>query len=208
MDSKILNVFSFNELVMLRRIYNWTLNLAAHKNALLLLAVVSFFESSIFPIPPDVMLIPMILAVRERAWIIAGVCTIASVLGGIAGYGIGALLFDQVGAPILNLYNYGAKFEEFQKVYTDWGAWAVFFAGVTPFPYKVITILSGATNIDFIVFCISSFLARGFRFFIVALLLWYLGEPVRYFIERRLGLVFFLFLFLLLGGFLAIKYVF
>ena len=206
-DSKSLNEFFLTGFVMLRRIYEWTLNLAANKHALLLLAIVSFLESSIFPIPPDVMLIPMILAARNRAWLIAGVCTIASVLGGVAGYGIGALFFDQVGTPILNFYNYEAKFEEFQKVYTDWGAWAVFFAGVTPFPYKVITILSGATNLDFAVFCISSFLARGVRFFIIASLLWYLGEPVRNFIERRLGLVFLLFVILLLGGFLAIKFV-
>ena len=104
---------------MLRRIYDWTLNLAANKNALLLLAIVSFLESSIFPIPPDVMLIPMILAARNRAWLIAGVCTTASVLGGIAGYGIGALFFDLVGTPILNFYNYDAKFEEFQKRASD-----------------------------------------------------------------------------------------
>ena len=141
---------------MLRRIYGWTFELAAHKHALLALAFVSFLESSIFPSPPDIMLIPMVLATRDRAWVIASVCTASSVLGGMAGYGIGAFLFDQIGEPILNLYHYNSKFQEFQKVYTNWGAWAVFIAGVTPFPYKVITILSGATHLDFGIFSFSS----------------------------------------------------
>lgn len=191
---------------MLRRIYNWTFNLAAHKNALLVLAILSFLESSLFPIPPDVMLIPMVLAARERAWIIAGVCTVASVLGGIAGYGIGVFLLDQIGNPILRFYNYDVRFLEFQKVYNDWGAWAVFFAGVTPFPYKVITILSGATQLDFFIFSIASLFARGLRFFSISALLYFFGERIREFIEERLGLVFGLFVVLLFGGFLVTRY--
>ena len=192
---------------MLRRLYDWTLDLAAHRNALWALAFVSFVESSVFPIPPDVILIPMVLAARDRAWLIAGVCTIASVAGGIAGYGIGSLVFDQIGKPILDFYHHGPKFVQFQETYNDWGAWAVFIAGVTPFPYKVITILSGVTNLDITVFTISSVLARGLRFFLVAWLLWQFGAPIRTFIERRLGLLFTLFVVMLLGGFVMVKFI-
>ena len=192
---------------MLRRLYDWTLDLAAHRNALWALAFVSFVESSVFPIPPDVILIPMVLAARDRAWLIAGVCTIASVAGGIAGYGIGSLLFDQIGKPILDIYHYSPKFSQFQETYNDWGAWAVFIAGVTPFPYKVITILSGVTNLDITVFTISSVLARGLRFFLVAWLLWQFGAPIRAFIERRLGLLFTLFVVILMGGFVVVKFI-
>ena len=192
---------------MLRRLYIWTLDLAAHRHALWALAFVSFVESSVFPIPPDVIIIPMVLAARDRAWLIAGVCTIASVAGGMAGYGIGALLFDQIGKPILDFYNYSPKFSQFQVIYKEWGAWAVFFAGVTPFPYKVITILTGVTNLDITVFTISSVLARGLRFFLVAWLLWQFGPPIRAFIERRLGLLFTLFVVVLLGGFVLVRFI-
>ena len=146
---------------MLRRLYDWTLDLAAHRHALWALAFVSFVESSVFPIPPDVILIPMVLAARDRAWLIAGVCTIASVAGGMAGYSIGALLFEQIGKPVMDFYQYTSKFSQFQETYNDWGAWAVFIAGVTPFPYKVITILSGVTNLDITIFTISSSKSLG-----------------------------------------------
>jgi len=147
----------------------------------------------------------MVLATRDRAWVIASVCTASSVLGGMVGYGIGAFLFDQIGEPILNLYHYNSKFQEFQKVYTNWGAWAVFIAGVTPFPYKVITILSGATHLDFGIFSFSSLIARGLRFFVITALLWYLGESIQKFIERRLGVLFLFFVVLLLCGYLFVK---
>ena len=192
---------------MLRRLYDWTLDLAGHRHALLALALVAFVESSVFPIPPDVLIIPMVLAAREKAWKIAFVCTAASVLGGIFGYAIGALLFDQVGSPVLNFYGYAERFDEFSAYYNDWGAWAVFFAGLTPFPYKVITILSGVTGLDLLVFTIASILARGLRFFIVAGLLWYFGEPIRAFIEKRLGILFVIFVILLAGGFVLVKFV-
>ena len=192
---------------MLRRLYDWTLDLAAHRHALWALAFVSFVESSVFPIPPDVILIPMVLAARDRAWLIAGVCTIASVAGGMAGYSIGALLFEQIGKPVMDFYQYTSKFSQFQETYNDWGAWAVFIAGVTPFPYKVITILSGVTNLDITIFAISSVLARGLRFFLVSWLLWHFGAPIRAFIEKRLGLLFALFVMLLLGGFVIMKYI-
>ena len=191
---------------MLRRLYDWTLSLAAHKHALLALALIALIESSIFPIPPDILIIPMVLAARDRAWVIAGVCTVASVIGGVFGYGIGFFLFEQIGKPVLEFYHYAAKFGEFQETYNDWGAWAVFFAGITPFPYKVITILSGVTGLNMPVFIIASIVVRGLRFFIVAALLWKFGDPIRAFIERRLGLLFILFCVVLVGGFVLVKY--
>jgi len=192
---------------LLRRLYDWTLDLAAQPYAFWALALIAFVESSIFPIPPDVVLIPMILAARDKAWKIAAVCTVASVIGGLAGYGIGHFLFEEVGRPMLAFYHYDAKFASFQDTYNEWGAWAVFIAGVTPFPYKVITILSGTTGLDLPVFIVSSVLARGLRFFIVAALLWHFGTPIRAFIEKRLGLLFVLFTVLLVGGFVVLKLV-
>jgi membrane protein YqaA with SNARE-associated domain len=191
---------------MLRKLYDWTLNLAAHKHALLALALLSFIESSIFPIPPDILLIPIVLAMRDRAWLVAGVCTVASVIGGILGYGIGFFMYEQIGKPILDFYHYSLKFSEFQATYNQWGAWAVFFAGITPFPYKVITILSGMTGLSLPVFIIASIIARGMRFFIIAALLWKYGDAIRAFIERRLGVLFFLLVVLLLVGFVAVKF--
>lgn len=189
---------------MLRRLYDRTLALAAHPHALWWLAAISFIESSVFPIPPDVLLIPMVIAAPHRAWLIAGVCTVASVLGGMAGYALGMFAYDLV-APVLDFYGYAEKFEEFSATYNEWGAWAVLIAGITPFPYKVVTILSGATALDIWVFTVASIAARGFRFFLVAALLWRFGAPIKDFIERRLGLVFTLSLGLLVGGFLVLK---
>ena len=191
------------EIPVLRRTYDWTMGLAGHRHAEPALAVVSFIESSLFPVPPDVMLIPMVLARRERAWRIAFICSVASVIGGLAGYAIGYFAFETIGRPVLEFYGYAPKFAEFQDRYNEWGAWVVFFAGLTPFPYKVITILSGVTSLDVIIFVISSVAARGLRFYIVAGLLWYFGEPIRAFIERRLGLLFTIFSLLLVGGFVV-----
>ncbi|MEO1086484.1 MAG: YqaA family protein [Acidobacteriota bacterium] len=190
---------------MLRRVYDWTLALAAAPYALLALALVSFAESSVFPIPPDVLMIPMILAAPHRAWLIAGVCTGASVAGGLAGYGIGYGLFEQIGRPVLEFYGKMAAFDEFAARYNELGAWAVLFAGVTPFPYKVITITSGATGLDLGVFTLSSVVARALRFFIIAALLWKFGPPIKAFIEERLGLMAVIFFVLLFGGFLLVR---
>lgn len=191
---------------MIRRLYDWTMALAGHRHALPALAAVAFVESSVFPIPPDILLIPMILAAPQRAFLYALVATIASVLGGLAGYGIGYFLFDTVGEPVLAFYGMTAEFEKFSESYNAWGAWAVLIAGMTPFPYKVITILSGATQLSLPVFIVASIVARGLRFVIVAALLWKFGAPIRDFIERRLGLMFALALVLLIGGFAAVKY--
>lgn len=193
---------------MLRRLYDWTMNLSAHPHALWVLAGIAFVESSVFPIPPDVLLIPMVLAARQRAWLIAAVATAASVVGGIAGYGIGYFLFAEVGQPLLDFYGYQDKFAQFSELYNAWGAWIVFGAGLTPFPYKVITIASGLTHLDFLTFNIASVLGRGGRFFLVAGLLWQFGPPIRTFIEKNLGLLTFVFFVLLLGGFLIARYLF
>ncbi len=191
---------------MLRRLYDWTLGLAAHRRATPALGFISFIESSVFPIPPDVMLIPMILADRQRAFRLALIATIFSVLGGFAGYAIGVFLYDQVAEPLIQLYGYGHAFTDFSEGYKEHGGWAVFVFGVTPFPYKVITIASGVTRLDLLTFLIASVAARGLRFFIVATLLWYFGEPIRAFIERYLGPLFILFVVCLIGGFVAVRF--
>ncbi len=191
---------------MIRRLYDWTMRQAAGPSAPYALAAISFAESSIFPIPPDVVLIPMVLAERLKAWFYAVLCTLSSVAGALLGYAIGALLFQQVAEPILTFYGYMDQFERFGAQYNEWGPWIVFIAGVTPFPYKVITITSGATGLNLVVFVIASILARGLRFFVVAAILYWLGPPIRDFIERYLGLVFTAFVVLLVGGFVLIKY--
>ncbi len=188
---------------MLRRLYDWTMGLAAHRHALALLALVAFDESSVFPIPPDVLIVPMVLAARARAWRIALVCTVASVAGGVAGYAIGYFAFDAWGRPLLAFYGYADAFARFQETYNDWGWWIVAGGGLTPFPYKVITIASGATQLDVITFAAASALSRGARFTIEAALLWRFGPPIRAFVERRLGAVTAAFFVLLLGGFIV-----
>jgi len=191
---------------MLQRLYDWTMSAAAHRHAPATLFGVSFVESSFFPIPPDVMLVPMVLAQREKAWWFATIATLGSVVGGVFGYAIGYFLFELIGEPILNFYGLTESFHQFASRYNDYGAWIVFIAGVTPFPYKVITIASGATQLNFLVFMVASLLARGLRFFLVAALLYWFGRPVRDFIEQRLGLVTTIFTVLLVGGFIVIKY--
>ena len=184
------------------------MSFSAKRNAIWVLVAVSFIESSIFPIPPDVLLIPMVLAARSRWLGLAMACTAASVLGGLAGYAIGFFLYDGIGRPLLEFYGYDAKFLDFQKQYNEFGAWIVFIAGVTPFPYKVITIASGVTQLDITTFSVASIFARGIRFFIVAGLLFWLGPPIKEFIEKRLGIVFTVFIIFLVGGFVLLKYLF
>jgi membrane protein YqaA with SNARE-associated domain len=190
----------------IRGLYDWTISLAESPNALWALALVAFIESSVFPIPPDILMIPMILARPSKAFVIAGVATVASVLGGLFGYFIGWGLFESVGRPVLEFYGKDAYFDDFSQRYNEFGAWAVLVAGVTPFPYKVITILSGTTGLNLGVFMVASVIARGLRFFIVAALLWKFGPPIRTFIEKRLGLMFTIFVVLLIGGFFAVRY--
>jgi len=191
---------------MIRSLYDWTLRMAEHRHALWVLACVSFIESSVFPIPPDVLMIPMILARPSRAWLIAGVALVSSVLGGMLGYAIGAFAYQEIGQPILTALGKGEAMQAFSTRFNDFGFWAVLTAGVTPFPYKVITIMSGWTAMPVATFIATSILARGIRFFLVAALLWKFGAPVRDFIERRLGLMTILFVLLLFGGFYATRF--
>jgi membrane protein YqaA with SNARE-associated domain len=191
---------------MLRRLYDWTMALASGPRAPAALGTVSFAESSFFPIPPDILLIPMVIARRDRAFTYAAICTITSVVGGFFGYLIGAFLFTQIAEPILEFYGYLDKFKSFRANFNAYGPWIVFIAGLTPFPYKVITIASGATGLSLPVFMAASLVSRGLRFFVVAGLLYLFGPPIRDFIEKRLGLVFTVFVVGLVGGFVAIKY--
>lgn len=178
-----------------------------HRHALWVLAFISFIESSVFPIPPDVLMIPMIIARPSRAWLIATVALVSSVLGGLLGYGIGAFAFESIGQPILESLGKAEPMAEFNSRFNDLGFWAVLTAGVTPFPYKVITIMSGWTGMPLMTFMLTSVLARGLRFYLVALLLWKYGEPIRDFVERRLGLMFTLFIIILVAGFMVLKWV-
>ncbi|WP_306114521.1 MULTISPECIES: YqaA family protein [unclassified Roseovarius] len=191
---------------MIRKLYDWTIRMADHPRALWVLALVAFVESSVFPIPPDVLMIPMILARPDRAWLVAAVAMIASVVGGLLGYAIGALAYDQIGQPILTALGKADAMGEFSVRFNDFGFWAVLTAGITPFPYKVITIMSGWTGMPLSTFIITSLLARGLRFFLVAGLLWKFGSPIRDFIEKRLGLMTILFVVLLFGGFYLVRH--
>jgi membrane protein YqaA with SNARE-associated domain len=191
---------------MIRRLYNWTLSLAHSPYALWALAAVAFIESSVFPIPPDLLMIPMIIAAPRRAFVIAGVATVASVLGGVLGYCVGMFAFDSIGQPILQALGKAHSMEEFSTRFNDMGFWAVLVAGITPFPYKVITIMSGWTAMPLGTFIATSILARALRFFIIAALLWKFGAPIRTFIEKRLGLVFTLCCIVLVGGFVLVRY--
>lgn len=191
---------------MLNRLYMWTLAIAAHPRAEAWLAVIAFLESSVFPIPPDVALAPMVLADRARAWRLAAVTSLASVAGALAGYGIGYFLFEAAGRPILDLYGAMAEFEAFKDLYHDWGVWIVAAGAFTPLPFKVITIASGAVALDPVLFLAAALAARSLRFFAEAALLWYAGPPIRHFVERNLPLAATAFFVALLGGFLALSF--
>jgi membrane protein YqaA with SNARE-associated domain len=193
---------------MLRGLYDWTMRTAASKEAPWALAAVSFAESSFFPIPPDVMLIPMVLSDRQKAWWYATIATVASVLGGILGYAIGYYLYDAVGLPILKFYGREHALDSFVTFVQEYGVPAVIIKGMTPIPYKVVTIAAGVGKMNFLAFIGASIIARAMRFYLVAGLLYFFGEPIRAFIEKRLGLVMVVFLVLLVGGFVAVKYIF
>jgi membrane protein YqaA with SNARE-associated domain len=191
---------------VLRRLYDWVIRLSEHRHALWALAGVSFVESSFFPIPPDIMLIPMIVAQRAKAWLIAGVCTIASVAGGFLGYAIGYFFFETFGQWLIDFYGLQGGFAQFQKQFNEWGLWIILIKGMTPIPYKLVTIASGAAHFDLLTFGAASLLTRGVRFYLVAALLYVFGEPIRTFIEKHLTLVTTAFVLLIVGGFVAIRY--
>jgi membrane protein YqaA with SNARE-associated domain len=193
---------------MLRAIYDWSLRQARSRFAAPILAAVSFIESSFFPIPPDVLLIPMVIANRAKWFFYGLVCTVASVAGAYAGYLIGAFLYEALAEPILAFYGKADSFDKIADWYNTYGGWGVLFAAVTPFPYKVLTIFSGATGLNLITFTVVSIIGRGLRFFLIAWLLSRYGAPIQDFIEKRLGLLFTLFMICLVGGFVAIRFVF
>jgi membrane protein YqaA with SNARE-associated domain len=190
----------------MKRIYDWMMRMAGHERAPEALFLVSFVESSIFPIPPDVMLIPMVLAQRVRAWWYATIATVGSVLGGVAGYAIGYFLFELIGQPILRWYGYASGFQEFSEQFNTWGVLIIILKGWTPFPYKVLTILAGATHMNIFAFMAASVVARAMRFYLVAALFYWYGPPIREFVERRLSLVTTVFAVVLIGGFVAIRF--
>lgn len=182
------------------------MRLAAHRHAVWWLAAISFIESSVFPIPPDVMLIPMIMAVRHQAWWFATVCTVSSVVGGYLGYAIGYFLYETVGAWVIKAYGLAEKFDALRKGFDEYGVWIILIKGATPIPYKLITIASGVFHFDLLSFSLASVASRGFRFFLVAILLWYFGPAIRDFVERRLMMVTTVGVILLVGGFVVVKY--
>jgi len=191
---------------MLDRLYSQALALAASRHAMLAMAAISFAESSFFPLPPDILLIPMILAQPRRAWLIATVCTVASVLGGFVGYAIGYFLFDAIGRPVLEFYHAMDRYEALKAAFAEWGAWIIVLKGLTPIPFKLVTIASGVAHFDLVAFALASLVSRSLRFFLLAALLWRFGHPVRQFPERRLMLVTSAFALALVGGFVVLRY--
>jgi membrane protein YqaA with SNARE-associated domain len=193
---------------MFKRLYHWTLSLAESPRATWALAAVAFAESSFFPIPPDTLLVPMSVAKPQKAWHYAFICTIASVLGGIVGYGIGYLLFETVGQWLINLYGYGSKMEQVKEAYDKWGALLILVKGVTPIPYKLVTIVSGLLHYNFWLFVLLSVITRGARFYILAGAMNLFGDKIRHLLERYFGLfLVLLVVFIILGFWAAAKLV-
>jgi membrane protein YqaA with SNARE-associated domain len=191
---------------MLQRLYNRILAIAAGPNALWALIAVAFAESSFFPLPPDLLLIPMILAQPRAAWRLAAYCTLASVAGGLLGYAIGYYGFDLIGRPILDFYHAMPRYDALKAGFDRWGVWIIILKGMTPIPYKLVTIASGVAHFDLAAFVGASIISRSIRFFLIAALLWWFGPAVRDFIEKRLMLVTSLFAAALIGGFVILRY--
>jgi membrane protein YqaA with SNARE-associated domain len=189
---------------MFRGLYNWTLRLARHRHAIPAMAAISFAESSFFPIPPDVMLVPMVLARRAQAYLIAAVCTASSVAGGLFGYAIGYFLYDSIGVWLVDLYGMHDAAAEYRLWYADYGAWVILIKGLTPIPFKLVTIASGLAHFNIGLFVLLAAITRGVRFFIIAALLKRYGEPIERFIDERLTLLSWGFLGLLVCGFAAV----
>ena len=193
---------------MLRKVYDWCIAAAYKPYAMWLMGLVSFVESSFFPIPPDTMLIPMSLARPEKAWSYATLCTLTSVAGGVLGYFIGAYLYDTVGHWLIGLYGYGDKVEAFREAYARWGTVIILLKGLTPIPYKIVTITSGFAGYNIWMFVLCSFVARGMRFYLTAFLLNRYGAQVRHIIEKRLTFWFTLSVGVLVVGIVAALYLF
>ena len=193
---------------LFRKLYDWTLEKSKDPKAPWFLAIISFVESSFFPIPPDIILIPMVIAKRAKAWFFAFICTISSVLGGVAGYLIGYFFYLTIGEFIIELYSYQSEYSDFQSKYEGeiW-LWFVFFAGLTPFPFKIITIASGALKINMISFIAIALVSRGLRFYLVATLLKFFGNYIKEYIDKYFNILTFVFFILLIGGFIFFKYI-
>jgi len=191
---------------MLKNLYDRMIEIAAGPNALLALVAIAFAESSFFPIPPDILLIPMMLARPREAWRLAAYCTLASVAGGLLGYAIGYYGFDLIGRPILEFYHAMGRYDALKAGFDRWGVWIIIIKGMTPIPYKLVTIASGVAHFDLVAFVGASIISRSLRFFLLAALLWWFGPAVRDFIEKRLMLVTSLFAAALIGGFAIIRY--
>jgi membrane protein YqaA with SNARE-associated domain len=170
---------------LLRRLYDWCVNTAGKRHAVWVMGAISFAESSFFPVPPDVMLVPM--SRPDRAYLFATWCTITSVAGGVLGYAIGYLLYDSLGHWLITLYGYGGKVEAFRAAYAQWGAWIILLKGLTPIPYKLVTITSGFAGYNLALFILFSAITRGARFFILAFILHRYGDKARAILEERLG---------------------
>ena len=192
----------------LRKTYDWILHWSTTKYALPALAILAFAESSFFPIPPDVLLIAMAVAVPMKAFRYAAVCSVASVLGGMFGYFLGWQFMDLVGTPIVEFYHFQEQFAKIGSWYEEYNAWAVGAAGFTPLPYKVFTLAAGAFEINFPVFVLASLASRSARFFIVAGLIYKFGAPIKVFIEKYFNLLSIVFIVLLFAGFVLVKYIF
>ena len=189
----------------LKKLYNWTLTKAKHPKAIWFLSFISFIESSIFPIPPDIILIPMILANKLKAWWYATICTISSVLGGIAGYCIGAFFYSILGTIIINYYGLNDQFDNFELLYNKYGFWFVAAGGFTPFPYKFVTIASGVFNLNLFFFIIAAIISRGFRFYLLALLLKFFGDKINDLINKYFNILTLLFIIMFFGGYFIIN---
>jgi membrane protein YqaA with SNARE-associated domain len=192
---------------LVRRLYDRCIAAAGKPHAIWMMGAVSFAESSFFPVPPDVMLIPMALARPDHAFRLAAWCTVTSVAGGVLGYAIGALLYDSIGLWLINLYGYGGKVEAFRAAYAQWGAWIILLKGLTPIPYKIVTITSGFAGYNFGLFVLFSAITRAGRFFVLAFLLYRYGAQAREIIEKRLGLWVTLFALVVVGGFVIVVYI-
>jgi len=188
---------------MLRRIYDWVIKLSQSPHAGWALGLVSAAEASFFPIPPDVMLVPMCIAKREKAWYFAMIATVGSVLGGLVGYAIGSLLYETIGHYLIALYGGEQAMENYKHLFAEHGHWIILLKGLTPIPYKVVTIAAGVAEYSIPMFIILSIITRSARFYMVAAILYYAGPAAKDFIEKQLGLVTLVFGVLVIGGLVA-----
>lgn len=191
---------------MMKKLYLWLLEKSKHPLAPWYLALVSFTESSISFLPPDPMMVPMIVAHKERAWFLAFLTTVSSVLGGTLGYMIGFYLFDRLGVPILETYGLMEKIKAFQDFFNEWGFWAIVIKAFTPIPFKLVTITAGALKFNFVLFMMASTLSRGIRFYLEAAIVWKWGAQMNKLILENVMLISTLFLGVLVAGFLVLKY--